>query len=311
MQVGLLYDVRNPAPWARPWKEHYGRALELCEEADRLGAGGVWFTEHHLFDDGYLPQPLTLAAAVAARTRSVRIGTAVLLGSLRIPAQLAEEAAIVDLLSEGRLELGIGAGYRAPEFELFGIPYGRRLARTEAVIREVLRLWDGVVTPAPLQEPVPLWGGFFGPLGARLAGRLGIGLLHVSRTHLADYLAGLDEGGHDRATARMSGVFLDVFLADDPDAVWPRIGPHLAYWHDTYARAWVEGTDAPVPPPVDPETLRHKVKTPAEAGAYIRERADGLPVEHVITMGDLAGLPDDLVQRNLELACTELAPLLR
>ncbi|MTB01244.1 MAG: LLM class flavin-dependent oxidoreductase, partial [Actinobacteria bacterium] len=119
MKLGLYFDLRNPAPWARPWPEVYGRALDLVVEAEHLGAASVWFSEHHLFTDGYLPQPLTFAAAAAARTSRVRIGTAVLVAALRPAALVAEEAAVIDQLSGGRLELGIGAGYSVPEYELY------------------------------------------------------------------------------------------------------------------------------------------------------------------------------------------------
>ena len=88
--------------------------------AERLGADSVWLSEHHLFEDGYLPQPLTMAAAIAARTKRIRIGTAVLLAALRPAVQIAEEAAIVDLVSGGRLVLGFGAGYVPREFEAYG-----------------------------------------------------------------------------------------------------------------------------------------------------------------------------------------------
>ncbi|MFD0446829.1 LLM class flavin-dependent oxidoreductase [Streptomyces indonesiensis] len=85
MESGILFDLRNPEAWHRPWADHYARSLEWCEEVDRRGIGGVWFTEHHLFEDGYLPQPLVFAAAAAARTRDCRIGTAVILPNLRRP----------------------------------------------------------------------------------------------------------------------------------------------------------------------------------------------------------------------------------
>ncbi|MER5264949.1 LLM class flavin-dependent oxidoreductase [Actinosynnema sp. NPDC002837] len=320
MDVGFLFDLRNPAQWQRPWADHYARSLELCEEADRLGANGVWFTEHHLFPDGYLPQPLTFAAAAAARTRDVRIGTAVTLPALRQPAHLAEEAAVVDLISGGRLELGMGAGYRVPEFELVGADHGRRFAETERVIREVQRLWrEGGVTPLPIQDPVPMWGGFYGPRGARIAGRLGLGLLHISRDILPHYRDGLVEGGHDPASARMSDL-LPVLLADDPDAAWARVAPHLAHQMNSYRQLSVEGTDAPPPPLIEPSDFRDRredgpwgaleIMTPDEAAARILRRAEGLPVEHLIFWASVGAMPDDLVVRHLELASRELAPLL-
>ena len=114
MNVGVYFDLRNAPPWRQDPARLYGFTLELCEEAERLGAHSVWLSEHHLFDDGYLPQPLTFAAAVAARTTRVRIGTAVLLAPLHSAAEIAEQVAVVDLVSNGRVDLGLGAGYRVP-----------------------------------------------------------------------------------------------------------------------------------------------------------------------------------------------------
>ena len=94
MKVGLYLDVRNPEHWHRPWRDVYAQALELCVEGERLGADSVWVSEHHFFDDGYISQPLTFAAAVAARTTRVRIGTAIYIAGLRPAAHILEEAAI-------------------------------------------------------------------------------------------------------------------------------------------------------------------------------------------------------------------------
>ena len=93
----------------------------MCEEAERLGAHSVWLTEHHLFDDDYIAQPLVFAAAIAARTRRVRIGTAIVIAPLHSPVEIAEQSALVDVVSGGRLDLGLGAGYRVPEYELYGV----------------------------------------------------------------------------------------------------------------------------------------------------------------------------------------------
>ena len=128
----------------------------MCEEAERLACHSVWLSEHHLFDDGYLPQPLTMAAAIAARTKTMRIGTAILIAPLHHPAEVAEQAAIVDLVSNGRVEIGIGAGYRVPEFELFGANLAERYEATDHCALELRRLWERV-TPRPVQHRVPIW----------------------------------------------------------------------------------------------------------------------------------------------------------
>jgi alkanesulfonate monooxygenase SsuD/methylene tetrahydromethanopterin reductase-like flavin-dependent oxidoreductase (luciferase family) len=179
----------------------------------------VCLTEHHLFDDDYLSQPLTFAAAVAARTRQVRIGTALLVAPLHHPVEIAEQAALVDLISAGRRELGLGAGYRAPEYDLYGAPAQERYARTDEAVRQVRRLLGDGVSPSPVQCPVPIWLGYQGPRGARRAGLLGTGLLTIDPDRLEPYRAGPAEGGHDPALARMAGG-VQAWASEDPEADW-------------------------------------------------------------------------------------------
>ncbi|MEN8655974.1 LLM class flavin-dependent oxidoreductase [Streptomyces sp. 21So2-11] len=320
MDVGLLFDLRNPAKWQRPWGDHYARTLEFCEEAENNGIGGLWFTEHHMFEDGYLPQPLTFAAAVAARTKRVRIGTSILLPALRKPAQLAEEAAIVDLISGGRLELGLGAGYRVPEYKLFDVEFENRFARTEKSINEVIAfLEDEAVTPSPIQNPMSMWGGFYGPRGAKMAGRLGMGLLHISHSMYEHYREGLIEGGHDPQTARMSGL-LPLILSNDPEKTWARIAPHVAHQLNSYRKASVQGTDQPLPSFIGPDELRNgnpegtwgmvEVVTPEEAAERIRVMTDGLPVKNLIFWASIAAMPDDLMVQHMKLLSGTLPKLI-
>ena len=319
MKLGLYFDLRNPAPWARPWPEVYGRALDLVVEAERLGAASVWFSEHHLFSDGYLPQPLTFAAAAAARTTRVRIGTAVLLAALRPAALVAEEAAVIDQISGGRLELGIGAGYSVPEYELYNADITKRYGLADAAVAEIRRLLDdGIVTPPAAQNPFPIWLGYQGPQGAKRAGRLGVGLLSLDRALLDPYREGLVEGGHDPATARTGGM-LDIIVADDPEAAFEWILPHYAHQLNSYRAAAVAGSGRDAPKEITVEKLRSgaaqkgqipglRVLTPTDAVNAIRESTDGSPVEHVYLWASVAGMPDDLVERHVELTCTQVAP---
>jgi alkanesulfonate monooxygenase SsuD/methylene tetrahydromethanopterin reductase-like flavin-dependent oxidoreductase (luciferase family) len=318
VRLGFYFDLRNPAPWARPWPEVYGRALDLVVEAERLGAASVWFSEHHLFTDGYLPQPLTFAAAAAARTSRVRIGTAVLLAALRPAALVAEEAAVIDQLSGGRLELGIGAGYSVPEYELYNADITKRYGLTDAAVAEIRRLLDdGIVTPPAAQNPFPIWLGYQGPQGAKRAGRLGVGLLSLDRALLDPYREGLVEGGHDPAIARTGGM-LDVIVADDPEAAFERILPHYAHQLNSYRAAAVAGSGRDAPKEITVEKLRSgaaqkgqipglRVLTPTDAVNAIREATHGSPVEHVYLWASVAGMPEDLVERHVELTCTQVA----
>jgi alkanesulfonate monooxygenase SsuD/methylene tetrahydromethanopterin reductase-like flavin-dependent oxidoreductase (luciferase family) len=323
VRTGIYFDMRNPPAWRRPWSRLYAETLELVEQAEAWGVDNVWLSEHHFFEDGYLPQTLTMAAAVAARTKRVRIGTAVLLAALRPSIQTAEEATVVDILSDGRLDLGLGAGYRVPEYEAFGQDLGRRYSLTDQAAREIRAWWaDERFVPKPVQDPLPIWMGYQGPQGARRAGRLGEGLLSVSRDLLEPYREGLVEGGHDPAAARMTGL-LNIVLADDPEDAWPRMKEHLRYQLDSYRRYMVEGTGAPDPRPVDPDRWREpgerakrgvlpqfRLLTPDEATTTVAELTADLPVRGVHFWASIAGMPDDLVHRNVELIATRLRPAL-
>ncbi|MBX6388631.1 MAG: LLM class flavin-dependent oxidoreductase [Frankia sp.] len=320
MNVGLYFDLRNPTEWPVDTSRLYGFTLEMCEEAERLGCHSVWFTEHHLFDDGYLPQPLTMAAAVAARTRRVRIGTGVVIAPLRHPAHLAEEAAVVDLISGGRLELGIGAGYRQAEFDLFGGAFADRYRDTDERARQLRRLWGpGGVTPRPAQDRLPIWLGYQGPKGARRAGLLGESLLSVDPVLWPPYRDGLIESGHDPAGARMAGL-VQAWAAQDPEKAWPAVARHVAHQSNSYRRHSVDGTDQPAPRPADPERMRARgigpaltsllYGTPEEVAAAIREHTTGAPVETVYLWASVSGMPEEMVAENVRVICTRVAPLL-
>ena len=302
VEVGVWFDLRNPPGWRQDPARLAAFTLELCEEAELLGADSLWFSEHHGFEDGYLSQPLTFAAAAAARTTRVRLGTGILVAPLRKTVQLAEEAAVVDLISGGRLELGLGAGYRVPEFELFGTDFTARYRILDQQVSELRRLWgDGGLTPAPAPDRPPIWLGYQGPKGARRAGRMGEGLLTVAKDSWPHYRDGLAEGGHDPATARIAGG-IQAYVTDDPERDWPRVAPHIAYAQDGYRRYMVEGTGHPVPHPVDPERLRTRgpdagpmsyflFGTPEEVAKAIGEYAGDAPVQTVWLGASVAGLP--------------------
>src|SRR3954454_3845238 len=158
MKVGLYFDVRNPPAWRQDWARLYSFTLEVCEEADRLGIASLWFSEHYLFGDGYLNQPLTLMSAVAARTKQARLGTAIMVAPIRSAPLIAEEATVVDLISNGRVDLGIGTGYRQPEFALYDTSLERRYSRTDERVRELRALWrDGILSPPTVQSRIPIW----------------------------------------------------------------------------------------------------------------------------------------------------------
>ena len=319
MRVGLSFDLRNPEPWRRPWAEHYAATLDLIVEAERLGIDIVKVAEHHLFDDGYSPQPLTFLAAAAARTRTIRLATGIMIAPLHSAVEMAEQAAVVDGLSGGRLELALGAGYRVPEYELYGIEFGARFRLFGERVTEMRRLWsEGGITPRPVQEQIPLWAGLRGPRTARLAGRLGMHMLYLPRDNWDDYLTGLAEGGHSAESARLGGS-LQAMVADDPESAFAVLAPRIEHNWNSYARYRVEGTDEPVPAPLTATDFRAAgpqrsygfgVLTPEDAAAQVHQLAAGRPVDTVYLAGAVSGVIDDLAYRNVELIASRLKPLL-
>jgi alkanesulfonate monooxygenase SsuD/methylene tetrahydromethanopterin reductase-like flavin-dependent oxidoreductase (luciferase family) len=309
LRIGAYFDLRNPPQWSRPGPDVYRWALDWASRGEERGLDSIWLSEHHRFADGYLPQPLTMAAAIAARTERIRIGTAVLVAGLHHPVELAEQAAVVDLVSAGRLELGFGAGYVAAEFELYGAERSRRFELLEQRAGEVRELLGtGGITPAPAQSPVPIWIGAGGPRGARIAGRLGAGLLALGGRLLAPYREGLEEGGHEEDAARTGGV-VDLIVAEDPEATWAAIEPHVAYQQASYVRA-AGGEPAAGAEPgrgVPPIEVLTPEATVARAWAAIA----GKPATDIFFWSSIAGMPLEIADRHLDLLCDRVAPELR
>src|SRR6201998_178672 len=175
LRFGLWYDFRNPASWRQPADRLYGEILDQIAWAENNGFGDVWLSEHHFIDDGYLPSILPVAAAIAARTQRIRIASGVLLMPFHNPVRLAEDIAVVDVISGGRFELGVEVGFKLEEFERFGVPFKERGARTNESLEILRRVLAGEtvtfkseffdftnikVTPEPVQKPYPtVWLG--------------------------------------------------------------------------------------------------------------------------------------------------------
>ncbi len=317
--VGLYFDFRNPEPWRRDPATYHGWHLDLIEEADRRGVGSIWVTEHHFVEDGYLPQPLTVLAAIAARTRAARLGTGVIVAPLRHPMQIAEQAALVDVISDGRLELGLGAGYVAPEFDAFGADLSRRYHDTDHALAEVARIFAaGACSPGPVQDPVPIWAGYLGPVGAARAGRLGVGLLTWNRDRWPIYRDALIEAGHGLSSARMGGV-VDFVIADDPERAFEEILPHRTHQLNSYRRHAAKGSGHTPRMLADDDVREGRgsgviapltVLTPDDAVARIREITEDLPIEHLYLWASIGGMPEALVERQMELLTGQVQPAL-
>lgn len=143
LRFGLWYDFRNPPRWRQDPTGLYRAIVDQIVRAERLGWDDVWLSEHHFIDDDYTPSMLPLACAIAARTQRIHIGTSVLLLPLHDPLRVAEDAATVDVMSGGRLELGVAGGYRLAEFRGFDVATGSRASRMEEAVPLLRALLSG------------------------------------------------------------------------------------------------------------------------------------------------------------------------
>jgi probable F420-dependent oxidoreductase len=331
MEFGLLYDFRNPARWARPAPQLYAELLEQIVYAERLGFDSVWLTEHHFVEDGYTPSVLTLAAAIAARTTRLRIGTWVLLLPLHHPLRVAEDAATVDILSDGRLDLGLGLGYRREEFAAFGVDRRQRGRLMDEGVELLRRAWteervtfagrfyaveDLPVTPRPVQRPhPPLWLAARGEAPARRAARFGAGLLGLGGPEVYQaYAAALRERGVVPAGMPVLG-YHPLVVTDDPERTWAQLRERVHYTGALYDRWYGEAADRPadvarLQTPDDPEVRRTTwtIGTADEVTAAIRGWQQTVPYTHLIFFATPAGLPPAQTTPWLEQFARQVIP---
>lgn len=296
---GLVTCQRHPTD-PRGWPDLYDEAIALAVRADRIGLESFWVSEHHFVDDGHLPALLPLLAAMATVTERVRLGTGLLLAPLHNPVRVAEDAAVVDLVSHGRLLLGLGQGWRAEEFEVLGVPEDERVARLRVLVDTCRTAWAGratraavdghgfgYVTPRPFAPGgPPIWIGALVPRALRRAGALGDGVMATEVTpdelHQAVQTAreGAEEAGRDPAALAVA-VHLPTLVTDSA-AAWPAVRELLHYpgWkYDDMADA--HGSVGPLRAPAplasqDEERLRQTsvTGTAAQVAARIEEYAE-------------------------------------
>src|SRR5262245_8482991 len=142
LEFGISFSFQAHRRLGEPWDRSYRESLELAAEASRLGYDSVWASEHHGEADGYCPSPVVACAALAVPAPRFRIGQAVALAPLHgHPLRLAEDLSVIDNLSGGRIEIGLGQGYRPAEFEMFGWNYKTRTRAFEESLDIVEKAW--------------------------------------------------------------------------------------------------------------------------------------------------------------------------
>ena len=332
MRFGLTTDFRNPPDSGRTTAAVYADIIEHMVWAESLGFDAAYIFEHHFTGDGYIPSPLVAATAIAARTKRMRIGPDIAILPLYDPVRVAEDGAVLDVISNGRLDFGVGLGYRPPEYAGYGLDLKTRGARADEALQIIRRLWQGEtvsfhgkhfhidgarLTPRPVQQPnPPIWVGGFSKAAARRAARYGDGYIGPSNRVVYDmYLQELRAAGKDPARARVMGGDLWLVVSEDPDRTFATYAPHLLYWFNSYAK-WFEGTDtSPWPLLSSAEELKSRrlvnVLTPEAAVALIKERVAEVPVEMFTLMLSPPGIEVSKVAGHLELFANKVMPHFR
>jgi alkanesulfonate monooxygenase SsuD/methylene tetrahydromethanopterin reductase-like flavin-dependent oxidoreductase (luciferase family) len=295
----------------------YAAAVEMAVWGEAKGAVAALVSEHHASPDGYLPSPLPVAAAFAAVTSAIPISVAALLVNLYDPVRLAEDIAVLDHLSGGRVSYTLGLGYRREEYDLFGVAWDTRGPDIEERIRRMLAAWtDGSVTPGPYSQPHPmLFYGGGSVAAAKRAARLG---LHFQPQLGGPGLKAVYEQ-ECRSHGREPGYTLlapagpaNVFCAEDPDRFWAEHGHCLladaqgyAAWRAADTASYVRDDSGSV------EEMRAAGVYVVHTAEELVERCRGGEIRLVTSHPACGGLPPEPSWESLRLICEKVIPALR
>lgn len=337
MDVGLMFSFRNPPRWKKPWAEVYESQLEQAQLAEELGYDTVWLTEHHFAEDGYSPSLMTLAGAVAAKTRRVRIGTFLLLLPLHNAVRVAEDAATVDVISKGRFDLGIGKGYAKHEFLGYGISRKERASRFEEGIDVIRGIWtqdpfsfqgkhynlqDIRLTPKPVQAPhPPLWVGALNPKAVDRAARLGCHYLGIGDASAYD--DALRRYGRNPSDFNVAQLVW-THIAPSREQAWDEAQDHV-HWMLTVYGEWlreageIQGPPSIFKPPpaselrrtTEPLLFNPLVGTAAEVAEGLEKFTSKVRTTHLVLGMHLPGIDPKIVRRSMETFAREILPALK
>ena len=316
--------------------ELYHKWIEQVTLAEELGFDGAWFTEHHFGRfGGMLPSPQMLIGALAQHTQRIRLGTAVVLLPMHHPLRIAEETAMLDILSDGRLQVGVGRGMGTQPFRIFGTDPDPVAAqeKLEEQIEMLVAAWteapfqlDGkyyqcpnpiTVLPRPLQRPhPPVWV----PTGretvhSRWSGRHGFNLMtlpwlvgfETTRSVIGAYRAGLLEAGHAEEGCEVL-AYLPAYVGETPESAreesqegWRR-----------FREVSDEERGSPNPNPLLYESLVAESRLifgdPEECRQHIRRICDEVQADRLALLFHFGGIRQDLVLASMRRFATEVAP---
>ncbi len=317
---GLRFDFRNPTIAGTSMADRYAAALDMAEWADRLGCISIAISEHHGSPDGYLPSPIPMVAAMAARTTSVRFTIAALIAPFYDPLRLAEDLLVLDNLSRGRVDVIVAGGYVPEEFATFDVPMdarGRLVTEAVATLRaafggEPFEYQGRTVrlTPGPFQPTGPgITLGGSSEAAARRAARIADGFIPSVPSVWEFYRDEVQQLGRPDPGPCPIGENKVVALAEDPEAGWEQMAPFFLHETNAYG-AWHDqsGVASPYDTVGGIDALRatgqYEVLAPEQLVEEMRDAPFPFQLFHPLC----GGMPIDLAWSSLRLFETKVLP---
>ena len=345
MDFGLFFLMQRDEQWSEP--AVYRSGLEQMLAAEPFGYHSVWIAEHHFNDYGLCPAPPVLASFVAARTTTLRLGMGVSLLPLHHPVDLAEELAVLDVVSGGRLDVGIGRGGTLQDYETFQSDRGDSRARVEEGVALMQQAWAGApfdfagrfhsasrlhVRPRPVQRPhPPLFIAANSEDSVLSAARLGLPTLssffvpieELQRRHRLyrelSLAAGRPEADVEALERQGWGMRVVHVAPDHEEALRATEAPFMGYQRKmSVLRS--EATGGTVPASFDRSLLRLRpfrdylddgwalIGTPSEVRDGLQKYLDATGYQHVLLLMALPGLDTALALRSMRLFAEQVAP---
>lgn len=340
MQFGLYFDFATPPGSSIDWQEPYQNMLDCLPEAEELGYRSAWSASHHVQEDGLCPSPLIPVAGAASVTEEMRIGTGVLLLPLYSPMKLAEDAVVLDNLSNGRFILGVAPGYASEEFEYHNVPREERVGRFIESINFLQEAWrgerfsfdgkfyeveDAIVTPPPVQDPhIPIWYGVSGPKMLKRAARRNSVQMASPRHTLEElkdhYAIYKEEAARVEYDIPETPVIRSVVIAESEEKAAKIAEPAIEdIYQNLYAAKSAEGdrvlrddkgnivtdkSDATL------EKIQNRFifGTPEHAAEEIERYQEELEADHVICWTHMPGISGEEAMSSVRLFADEVMP---
>jgi len=310
----------------------YTDAIEEVVRAEELGFDSVWMEEHHSVVDHYWPSPVTVLAGFATRTSRVLLGTDIAVAPFHHPVRLAEDVAMLDVMSGGRAILGIAIGYKPDEFALYGAELARRGARFEEQLAIVKALWtqdrvsfagkhfqiEGRLEPKPIARPhPPIWIGGWGEITLRRAATMADNWLPGPTADLARLVAGQAAYLENRRAAGITApvtewpLTRDVIIADTDAQARELAERHIMVsYRKEYAGGWKHPfIDASIATDLDTiKKDRFLIGGPDQVIRDLRPFVERYGATHLICRLFFPGMPHARIMRALELIAREVRP---